>query len=99
MVIQLQPQEVDLLYRLARASYRACISNPENAYLQDEVTRRLGDITVKEGPVKIILSAGSTEVNQIEVHLQLYTDGQWMGNYVSTLTASGEVIDDSLVFH
>jgi hypothetical protein len=99
MVIQLQPQELDLLYRQVEAAYWACISDPENAYLQAEVPLPLPDLEIRPGQVKMVFPAGSVKVGQIEVHVELYAAGKWMGKYVSTLNASGEVIDDRLVFH
>ena len=99
MVIQIRQQELGLLYGQAEAAYRACISDPENAFLQEQVPLPLRDIEVRQWQVKMVFSAGSVEVGQMEVHLGLYAAGKWMGNYVSTLNASGEVIDDRLVFH
>ena len=99
MVLEIQPQEFDLLYSNAKADYLACISDPENAYLQEEVPLPLRDIVVKEWHVKIVYSAGSPEADQLEVHLGLYAGGKLVGNYVSILDATGEAVDDSLVFH
>lgn len=99
MMLQLQPQEFDLLYDKAKTDYLACINDPENAHLQAEVPFPLRDIAIREHNVKIVFLAGGAGVDQLEVHLGLYADGKWMGNYVSILNATGEVIDTNLGFH
>ena len=99
MLIQVHPQEFDLLYRKAKDSYLTCINNPENAYLHKETPLPLSSIVVQEWDVKVVFSARSVEINQIETHLGLYVNGKWMGKYVSITDATGEIIDDSLVFY
>ena len=57
------------------------------------------DIDARDGQVKLGFLAESVTLDQVEVHLRLFANGQWMGDYVAILDAAGEVTDDSLIFH
>ena len=99
MVIQVQPQELAPFYHTARKGYVACISNPENAYLQAEVPVPLAEIVVRHGEVKVVFSPATPGTYQWEVLLWLYVQDEHFGKYVSLLDAAGEVLEDSLVFY
>ncbi|WP_035559991.1 hypothetical protein [Hymenobacter sp. IS2118] len=99
MEIHLEPQAVALLYHQAKADFQACINDPDNAFLQEQVPLPLRDIVVREADVKLVFAAGSGVVARREVHLDLYDNGTWMGAYVSIRAATGERLDDRLVFH
>ena len=99
MVIQVQMQELDPFYHTAREGYVACISNPENAYLQAEAPVPLAEIVVRHGEVKVVFSPATAGTYQWEVQLWLYAKDEYFGKYVSLQDAAGEVLEDSLVFY
>jgi hypothetical protein len=99
VVIHVQPHELDPFYRTAREGYVACISNPENGYLQAEAPVPLSDIVVRHGEVKVVFSPATAGTYLLEVHLGLYVQDQYFGKYVSLMEATGEVVEDNLVFY
>ena len=99
MVIQVQPHDLDPFYRRATEGYVTCLHKPENAYLHAEVPVPLPDIVVRHGEVKLVFSPTSVAAYQVEVHLGLYVREKYFGKYVSLMDATGEVLEDSLLFY
>ena len=99
MVVHVQPHELDWFYRKAWEGYLACISNPENGYLQAEVPIPLLNIVVRHGEIKVVFSPATAGTYQWEIHLLLYVQDQYFGQYVSLMDAAGEVLEDNLVFY
>lgn len=99
MVIQVHPHDLDPFYRKATEGYEACISNPDNAYLQAEAPVPVSEIVVQQGEVKVVFSPATVGTYQLEVQLWLYVQEKHFGRYVSLMDATGEVLADSLVFY
>jgi hypothetical protein len=99
MVIQVQPHDLAPFYRTAREGYEACISNPENGYLQAEAPIPLSDIAVRHGEVRVAFSSATAGAYQWEVHLWLYVQDKYFGQYAALMDAAGELLEDNLVFY
>ena len=99
MVIQLQEPDLDRFYRRAKESYFACVTHPENGYLQDEVEVALTALDLREITVKVVFAFRDASTYQVEVVLALYANGEVFGKYECVVDQAGTVTENDLVFY
>lgn len=100
MVIEISKQEAALLYAKAKEEYNNCISNEDNAFLEEEVSVPLNTIELKEASIKIVFSLEDTERYLLEITITLWDrSNQLLGEYQYTQDDEGNGVDDSLVFY
>ena len=91
--------DFEQLYLRCVASYQACIQDPDNSFLQDEVTVPINELVIKDDCVRIVMPAMDAENYHIETEITLYVDDDWFGYYRLVTDKHGDVIDDVLHFH
>jgi hypothetical protein len=99
MVVEITEQDLALLYEKARKSFLQCISNPDNAYLQDEVNIPLEQIVAQGATVKAVFLEQSNHLYAMEVCLVLHAKEDVIGRYDYSENEAGEPIEDGLVFY
>lgn len=100
MIIEISKQEVALLYTKAKEKYNNCISNEDNAFLEEEVSVPLKTIELKEASIKVVFSLEDTERYLLEITVTLWDrSNQLIGKYQYIQDDEGNGVDDSLVFY
>jgi len=94
--------EVDFLedlYLKAKLSFKECISNPDNSYLQDEIDVQIDEIILMEEFIRVQFFKHDITKFIIEVKLQLISqDSRLIGRYFYYEDEKRTPLDDSLVF-
>jgi len=99
MKIEINEQELSLLYNRAKKGYEACIYNKDNEFLKDEVNEPPGSILVVEKNVKIVLSHNRPNELLLEANLMLFIKDREIGKYVYIEDENGQYIDEFLIFY
>jgi hypothetical protein len=99
MIIEVNNQDLELLYSKAKENYIICINHTENEFLKKEVNVSLNSVLLRETDIKIVFSQEIADMYQLEVCLTIYADNQAIGKYVYIENKRGEAIEDSLVFY
>ena len=99
--MKLENLEVDLpmLYERAINSYRACIYNKDNLYLNEEVNIPLEEIIVGGKSIKIVYNSTNFSDPIFEVCLLLFDESLEIGKYTYLESVKKEAVDDFLVFY
>jgi hypothetical protein len=97
MNFSISKQELTKLYDKARKMYNECISNHDNAYLNEEITIPIEQIKLRNSEIKIVFSQDNNELYWYEIVLTLW-DVSAIGRYTYMEDDQGNMIDDILVF-
>jgi hypothetical protein len=87
------------LYLKAKKSFNACILNPDNDYLKDEINIPINEIILVEEFIRIQFFKYDIEKFVVEVKLKLIShDDHIIGSYLYWEDEKNTPLDDSLIF-
>lgn len=92
-------RELGELYEKATESYHRCVNNPENTFLQDEISIPIDEIQLKRTKVKAVFTENTPEVYSWEVEIVLWDENAMIGRYTYIEDDMGNEIDNGLVFY
>jgi hypothetical protein len=99
MKTRLDQINLDVQYSKAKTAFGECITNPDNAYLNEEIDIPLSKIIIKNESVKIQFSGSDKNHYIVETLLLLSTPiGEKIGYYCYHENENEEVVDDYFVF-
>jgi hypothetical protein len=99
MIIEISKSELAFFFEKAKDAYFVCVSPPDNAYLNDEVSGQLDLIEFIQSEVKVKFFLDEPSKFVFEVTLLLYiTPGEIIGKYIYWENEMHESVDDMLVF-
>jgi hypothetical protein len=99
MNTRLDQINLDFQYSKAKTAFEECITNPDNAYLNEEIDISVSEIITKNESVKIQFSGSDKNHYIVETLLLLFTpSGEKIGYYCYHEDENEEVVDDYLVF-
>ncbi len=99
MTIEVNEQDLALLYHKAEQKYKASIRDKENEFLKEEIDIPLESIQAIAKDIKFTFTQESAHEYLVEVTLILHAGDKEIGKYISIETETGEMIDDFLIFH
>lgn len=99
MKTRLDQINLDVQYSKAKTAFEEFITNPDNAYLNEEIDIPVSEIITKNESVKIQFSGSDKNHYIVETRLLLFTSNdEKIGYYCYHENENEEVVDDYLVF-
>ncbi|MEI6412021.1 MAG: hypothetical protein WCR52_21700 [Bacteroidota bacterium] len=99
MTIEINEQDLALLYYKTKQKYKECIDDSENSFLEDEAGVPFDSIKLIEKDIKIIFYKDIASNYLFEVSLLLYAGDKEIGKYTFIESETGNAIDDILVLY